>query len=271
MSRSKKYKSRKVKNSGKSRKNGGVFTPKFIDNQHVRIGGRYHGILEINPKAFGFIRRLDYEFTYEPKDPFLVPDMVKHYELRPGLVLEGEFEQDQQGNRRVVSIDRINGAPVENWQKVNRFELQTPIMPTEHIRLGHSPDDIELRVIDLIAPIGRGQRALIVAPPRTGKTVLLKKIAKSLTDNYPDIHTAILLVDERQADPEPHPCLGAGTRVCEENGGVRQSRRTSYRFAYPPRKSLQRGSDQQRADALRRSRHPRSGNSQEDLRISPEY
>lgn len=197
MSRSKKYKSRKVKNGGKSRKNGGVFTPKFIDNQHVRIGGRYHGILEINPKAFGFIRRLDYEFTYEPKDPFLVPDMVKHYELRPGLVLEGEFEQDQQGNRRVVSIDRINGAPVENWQKVNRFELQTPIMPTEHIRLGHSPDDIELRVIDLIAPIGRGQRALIVAPPRTGKTVLLKKIAKSLTDNYPDIHTAILLVDER--------------------------------------------------------------------------
>jgi transcription termination factor Rho len=154
-------------------------------------------VLEVNSKAFGFIRRIDFEFSYEPKDPFLKPDMVKHHELRPGLVLEGEFEVDQQGNRRVNTIDRINGEPAENWQKVNRFELQTPIMPNQHIKLGHTPEDIELRVMDLVSPIGRGQRALIVAPPRTGKTVLLKKIARSITEYYPDIHTAILLVDER--------------------------------------------------------------------------
>ncbi len=196
MGRSKKGKGRKQK-GGKGKKGGGVFVPKFVDNQNVRIGGRYHGVLEINPKGFGFIRKIDVEFSYEPQDPFLKPEMVKHHELRSGLILEGEFEQDQRGNRRVSSIDKINGKPADNWQKVNRFELQTPIMPTEHINLGQSPEDIELRVIDLVAPIGRGQRALIVAPPRTGKTVLLKKIARTLTDNYPDLHTAILLVDER--------------------------------------------------------------------------
>ncbi|MEX0890263.1 MAG: transcription termination factor Rho [Balneolaceae bacterium] len=197
MARSKKQKGRNKQKGNKSKKNGNVFIPKFNDNQQVRIGGRYHGVLETNQKGYGFIRRIDFEFSYEPKDPFMEPHYVKHHELKPGLVLEGEFEEDQHGNRRVKSVDTINGKPASDWQKVNRFELQTPIMPDEHIRFGVSPEDIELRVIDLVAPVGRGQRALIVAPPRTGKTVLLKKIAKSLTDNHPDIHTAILLVDER--------------------------------------------------------------------------
>ncbi len=83
------------------------------------------------------------------------------------------------------------------WMKVPYFEHQTPIMPDEQIRLSKNPDDIEMRVVDLIAPIGKGQRALIVAPPRSGKTVLLKEIAKSVDEYHPDIHLAILLVDER--------------------------------------------------------------------------
>jgi transcription termination factor Rho len=153
--------------------------------------------LEINEKGYGFIRRIDFEFSYDPKDPFLKPEEVKLHDLRSGLVMEGEFEQDQSGNRHVHSIEKINGKAPSEWQKINRFELQTPIMPTEYIKLGLQPDDLELRVMDLISPIGRGQRALIVAPPRTGKTVLLKKIARTLTENYPDIHTGILLVDER--------------------------------------------------------------------------
>lgn len=202
MARSHKHKGRTQKGKGKSKgkqkgnKKSG-FVPQFHHNQQTRIGGRFNGILEINQKGYGFIRRIDFEFSYDPKDPFLKPEEVKHHDLRSGLVLEGEFEQDQSGNRHVHSIDVVNGRPASDWQKVNRFELQTPIMPDEYIQLGHNPDDIELRVIDLVAPIGRGQRALIVAPPRTGKTVLLKKIAKSLTDNHPNIHTGILLVDER--------------------------------------------------------------------------
>ncbi len=197
MARSKKGKGRNFKKNNKKGNGGNVFIPKFHHNQKTRIGGRYSGILEINQKGYGFIRKLDFEFTHNPKDPFMKPDEVKHHDLRSGLIMEGEFEEDQSGNRHVHSIEKINGNPPEYWQKINRFELQTPIMPNQQIKLGHSPDDHELRVIDLISPVGRGQRALIVAPPRTGKTVLLKKIARSVTKNYPDISTAILLVDER--------------------------------------------------------------------------
>jgi len=199
MARSRKNNKGRKKNPQKGNKGPkkNIFIPKFHHNQQTRIGGRYSGILEINEKGYGFIRRIDYEFSYNPKDPFLKPDEVKHHDLRSGLVMEGEFEEDQSGNRHVYSIEKINGKAPEEWQKINRFELQTPIMPNEYIELGKQPDDLELRVMDLIAPIGRGQRALIVAPPRTGKTVLLKKIARSLTENYPDIHTGILLVDER--------------------------------------------------------------------------
>lgn len=197
MAHSRKNKGRKNKKKGGKKKKDNVFVPQFHQNQQTRIGGRYSGILEINPKGYGFIRKLDFEFGFTTNDPFLKPDEVKRNDLRTGLLLEGEFEEDQSGNRHVHSIEKINGRKPEFWQKVNRFELQTPIMPDEQIKLGHNPDDHELRVIDLVSPVGKGQRALIVAPPRTGKTVLLKKIARSITEHYPNISTGILLVDER--------------------------------------------------------------------------
>lgn len=198
MARSRKNKGRQQKKAPKNKASKkSIFVPQFHHNQQTRIGGRYSGILEINEKGYGFIRRIDFEFSYHPKDPFLKPEEVKLNDLRSGLIMEGEFEQDQSGNRHVHTIEKINGKSPQEWQKINRFELQTPIMPNEFIKLGYDPEDIELRVMDLITPIGRGQRALIVAPPRTGKTVLLKKIARSLTENHPEIHTAVLLVDER--------------------------------------------------------------------------
>ena len=198
MARSRKNKGRQQKKTPKNKANKkSIFVPQFHHNQQTRIGGRYSGILEINEKGYGFIRRIDFEFSYHPKDPFLKPEEVKLNDLRSGLIMEGEFEQDQSGNRHVHTIEKINGKSPQEWQKINRFELQTPIMPNEYIQLGFDPEEIELRVMDLITPIGRGQRALIVAPPRTGKTVLLKKIARSLTENHPEIHTAVLLVDER--------------------------------------------------------------------------
>jgi len=188
--------SRNNKNRGK-KKNKNVFIPRFNDNHNVAVAGRYEGVVEINQKNYGFVRKEDYEFSYEPRDPFLKPNEVKHYNLRPGLVIEGEYEEDNHGHRHVYSIEKINGRDPIEWQRTTRFELQTPIMPVDHIELGIDPDNIEMRVMDLVAPIGKGQRSLIVAPPRTGKTVLLKKIAESLTKNYPDITTGILLVDER--------------------------------------------------------------------------
>jgi len=190
-------KNKRNKNRNNRNKGGNVFIPKFHWKNNQGIAGQYAGVLEINSKGWGFIRKLDYEFSYQPKDPFLKPDEVNKLDLRPGLVLEGEFEEDNQGHKHVASVDYVNGKPVDAWKKSSRFERQTPIMPVDWIKLGFQPDDVEMRVIDLVSPIGKGQRALIVAPPRTGKTVLLKKIAKSLNDNYDDIHTSVLLVDER--------------------------------------------------------------------------
>ncbi len=189
MGRSRNKKSRK--------KSKNVFVPRFKNDKHVEVAGRYRGVAEINQKLYGFARKLDYEFSFEPKDPFLKPDETKQHNLRPGLVIEGEYEEDRHGNRHIHSIDKINDRDPGHWKKTTRFELQTPIMPNEQIKLGQDPDNYEMRVMDLIAPIGKGQRALIVAPPRTGKTVLLKKLAESITHNYDDIHTGVLLVDER--------------------------------------------------------------------------
>lgn len=178
-------------------RNNNVFVPRFNENHDLEVAGSYKGVVEINAKGYGFAREKDYEFSYEPSDPFLKPDEVKKHNLRPGLEIEGEYEEDGNGHRHICSIEKINGRDPMDWQRSTRFELQTPIMPVEHIKLGIDSDNIEMRVMDLVAPVGKGQRALIVAPPRTGKTVLLKKIAESLTANHNDISTGVLLVDER--------------------------------------------------------------------------
>lgn len=186
--------SRNNKNHGNNKKN--VYVPRF-NSKSAKVAGRYRGVIELNEKYYGFARKIDHEFSSENSDPFLKPNEVKHHNLRPGLVIEGEYEEDNHGNRHIHSIEKINDREPMEWQKATRFELQTPIMPVEHIKLGVDPENIEMRVMDLIAPVGKGQRALIVSPPRTGKTVLLKKIAESVTKNNPDITTGVLLVDER--------------------------------------------------------------------------
>ena len=197
--KNKRNKNRNKKNNNKSNH---VFIPKFNWNQNQGIAGRFAGVLEINEKGGGLIRKLNHEFSYHPKDPFLKPDEVKDLDLRQGLIIEGEFEEDFQGNRHVASVDNINHQSLDAWAKCSKFERQTPIMPVDWIRLGDRAQDTEMRVIDLVAPIGKGQRALIVAPPRTGKTVLLKQIADSIVHHHPDVHLSILLVDER---PEEVP------------------------------------------------------------------
>ncbi|MEX0778878.1 MAG: transcription termination factor Rho [Balneolales bacterium] len=198
-----KRKQKKKKGGGgggrfKKKKGGNqALTPYFLDNEHVKPAGEYTGVIELNEKGYGFLRKLDHEFTASQKDPFLTQDQVRYYNIKPGLVLRVYLEQDQKGNQRVSEVHTVNGQSPDQWVLADRFELQTPIMPVDQIKLSKKSDEIEQRVIDLIAPIGKGQRALIVAPPRTGKTVLLKKIAKSIDESDEDIHLAILLVDER--------------------------------------------------------------------------
>lgn len=198
--KNKKRKGQGGKKKGRPRSKKGApkdTVPEFIDNDQVRPAGEFSGIVELNPKGYGFIRKFDHEFTKSPKDPFMTPDQVRFFNIKPGLFIKGELDQDQKGNLRVATIDEINGKPFDNWLKAPRFELQRPIMPIEQIKLSQRPDETEMRVIDLISPIGKGQRALIVAPPRTGKTVLLKQIAESIDHYHEDMHLAVLLVDER--------------------------------------------------------------------------
>jgi transcription termination factor Rho len=193
----------KPKNKHKGRhkgpQKGGFKAPEFVQNAQIIFGGRYRGVLEIPPSlgGYGFVRKLDHEFTKTAKDPFLTPDMISFYDLRQGLVIEGELDQDIKGNLRVGSIEKINDKAPDAWTQLSRYEHQTPIMPVEQITLAKTADEIDLRVVDLIAPIGKGQRAIIVAPPRTGKTVLLKRIAHAIDEYHPDIQLAVLLVDER--------------------------------------------------------------------------
>lgn len=181
----------------KNQKNTNGKAPAFDTNGPVKPGEDFTGILELNENGYGFLRKLNHEFTKSQNDPFIHVNMVRMHYLKPGLVLECATEEDPKRNRRVSEIRTINDASIDDWALAKRFELQTPIMPVEQIKLSNNPDETEMRVIDLIAPIGKGQRALIVAPPRTGKTVLLKQIANAVDTYHPDIELAILLVDER--------------------------------------------------------------------------
>ncbi len=187
----------KNKKKGKGPQSKQAFVPEFLSAGPLTPAGTYSGIIEVNEKGYGFIRKFDHEFTKTPTDPFLFPDQVRFMNLKTGLYLSGELESDSKGNLHALTVDHLNIGSFERWTKARRFELQTPIMPIEQIQLAFKPEDIELRVVDLIAPVGRGQRALIVAPPRTGKTVILKKIAHAIDEHYPDIHLGVLLVDER--------------------------------------------------------------------------
>lgn len=181
----------------RNQKQDAALTPSFDTNQPVKPAGTYTGVVELNEKGYGFLRKLSHDFAKSSKDPFIHVNMVRMMYLKPGLVLDCEIEEDVHGNLRVASVNSVNGESLEKWTLARRFELQTPIMPVEQIKLSLQPDEVEMRVLDLIAPVGKGQRALIVAPPRTGKTVLLKQIANSIDTHHPDIELAILLVDER--------------------------------------------------------------------------
>lgn len=195
-SRKNKKKAPKAKTAKTSKKSNSDLVPQF-NAQKSSPAGSYSGILEINEKGYGFLRKFNHEFTQKKDDPFVPVNMVQLLYLRPGLIIDAEIEADNKNNRRVAEITAINAKPLAEWAKARRFELQTPIMPIQQIKLAMRPDETEMRVVDLIAPIGKGQRALIVAPPRTGKTVLLKQMANAIEQYHKKIELAILLIDER--------------------------------------------------------------------------
>jgi transcription termination factor Rho len=156
------------------------------------------GYLEISEKGFGFLRTSENHFHPKPTDIFVTPDTIKRSFLREGSLVEGPTQPPHRGNSpQLKSVDRVNGMLFEDYTKASRFENLTTIDPIEKFRLETSPDLIETRVIDMVTPLGKGTRGLIVAPPRTGKTTILKQVANAITTNHPEVHVLVLLIDER--------------------------------------------------------------------------
>ena len=156
------------------------------------------GYLEISEKGFGFLRTAENHFHPKPTDIFVTPDTIKRNFLREGSYVVGPTQAPHRGNSpQLKSVEKVNDMAFEDYTKSVRFENLTTIDPIEKFKLETSPDLIETRVIDMVTPLGKGTRGLIVAPPRTGKTTILKQIANAITANHPEVHVLVLLIDER--------------------------------------------------------------------------
>ncbi|HKQ40056.1 MAG TPA: transcription termination factor Rho [Verrucomicrobiae bacterium] len=156
------------------------------------------GYLEISEKGFGFLRSADNHFHPKPTDIFVTPDTIKKNFLREGCHVNGPLQPPHRGvSSQLKAVDKVNEMMFADYVKAVRFENLTTIDPIEKFRLETSPDLLEQRIIDIVTPIGKGTRGLIVAPPRTGKTTILKQIANAVTTNHPEVHVLVLLIDER--------------------------------------------------------------------------
>ncbi len=157
------------------------------------------GILEILSEGFGFLRSPNYNYLPCPDDIYVSPSQIRKFDLRTGDTVSGEIRPPKEGEKyfALLKVQAVNFENPEEAKEKMLFDNLTPIYPHEEFNLETRPDEISMRVIDLLAPIGKGQRALIVAQPYSGKTVLLQKIANSITTNHPDVVMIVLLIDER--------------------------------------------------------------------------
>jgi transcription termination factor Rho len=156
------------------------------------------GILELHPNGYGFLRGTTNNYARELTDPFVPGSMIEKYGLREGLFINGMVQagRRQQGPR-LREITDVDGMPPDDYKNVKTFDELTPINPESWLKLEVGPEPMTTRVMDILTPLGKGQRALIVAPPRTGKTILLQHISLGISTNYPDVKLIVLLIDER--------------------------------------------------------------------------
>ncbi|MEG3591923.1 MAG: transcription termination factor Rho [Pseudomonadota bacterium] len=190
-----------VENPARSRKQDVIFS---ILKSHAKNGDDItgNGVLEILQDGFGFLRSADCSYLAGPDDIYVSPSQIRRFSLRTGDTVSGKIRPPKDGERyfAMLKVSEINFEKPENAKGKILFENLTPLHPDERIKLERgngSTEDITARIIDLTAPIGKGQRGLIVSPPKAGKTLLLQNIAQSITTNNPDIKLIVLLVDER--------------------------------------------------------------------------
>jgi len=157
------------------------------------------GVLEILPDGFGFLRAPDYNYLPGPDDIYVSPSQIRRFDLRTGDTVSGQVRPPKEGERyfALLKVEAVNFENPELIKEKILFDNLTPLFPNQRFHLETTGDEISMRIMDLITPLGKGQRGLIVSPPRTGKTVLLQKIANSITKNHPEVILIVLLIDER--------------------------------------------------------------------------
>ncbi|EGJ51010.1 transcription termination factor Rho [Desulfocurvibacter africanus] len=188
----------KTENPGNMRKQELIFA--LLQSCASQNGSIYgEGVLEILPDGFGFLRSPMYSYMPGPDDIYVSPSQIRRFGLRTGDVVSGQIRPPKEGERyfALLRVEEIDFAKPEETKQVVLFDNLTPLYPNKRYGMENGDKNYSSRIIDILAPIGRGQRGLIVAPPRTGKTMLLQTIANSLNANHPDVYLIVLLIDER--------------------------------------------------------------------------
>ncbi len=173
---------------------------KILEAQTAKDGLTFSkGVLEVLPDGYGLLRSADYNYLPSPDDIYVSPSQIKKFSLRTGDFVSGQVRPPKEGERffALLRVEAVNNLPPEYIRNRTLFDNLTPVYPTKKILLESVPGEYSMRIMDMLAPIGKGQRGLIVSPPKSGKTVLLQKIANSITRNHPEVKLLILLIDER--------------------------------------------------------------------------
>jgi len=173
---------------------------KILEAQTAKDGLTFSkGVLEVLPDGYGFLRSADYNYLPSPDDIYVSPSQIKKFSLRTGDFVSGQVRPPKEGERffALLRVEAVNGIEPNKVRGRTLFDNLTPVYPTKKLDLESSPGEYSMRVMDLLAPIGKGQRGLIVSPPKTGKTILLQKIANSVARNNPEVKIIVLLIDER--------------------------------------------------------------------------
>jgi transcription termination factor Rho len=173
---------------------------KILEAQTAKDGLTFSkGVLEVLPDGYGFLRSADYNYLPSPDDIYVSPSQIKKFALRTGDFVSGQVRPPKEGERffALLRVEAVNGIEPNKVRGRTLFDNLTPVYPTKKLDLESAPGEYSMRVMDLLAPIGKGQRGLIVSPPKTGKTILLQKTANSIARNNPEVKIIVLLIDER--------------------------------------------------------------------------
>jgi transcription termination factor Rho len=187
-----------VQNLGGLRKQELIF--KILQSQAEKDGLIFaEGVLEVLPDGFGFLRAPDYNYLPGPDDIYVSPSQIRRFDLRTGDTISGQVRPPKDTERyfALLKVEAINFETPDQARDKIFFDNLTPLYPMERLRLEHDPEDLTTRVMDLLSPIGKGQRGMIVAAPRTGKTMMLQKLANAVAKNHPEVYLIVLLIDER--------------------------------------------------------------------------